>query len=52
MARTIDSVAKLEFDRLLPGHGPLQADRRWMMGERNYLEELTERESGNWQESR
>jgi cyclase len=41
--RTIDSVAKLEFDKILPGHGPLQVDRRWMLAERNYLEELTEK---------
>lgn len=41
--RTIDSVARLQFDNVLPGHGPLQADRRWMIDERNYLEELTEK---------
>jgi glyoxylase-like metal-dependent hydrolase (beta-lactamase superfamily II) len=39
--RTIDSVAKLEFDQVLPGHGPLQPNRQPMTSERNYLEELT-----------
>lgn len=41
--RTIDSVAKLEFNTVLPGHGPLQTDRLRMVDERNYLDELTEK---------
>ena len=41
--QTINSVAKLDFDNILPGHGPLQADRQRMTDERNYLEELTEK---------
>ena len=40
---TIGSVAKLSFDRLLPGHGPVQPDRRRLNNFRGYLEELTER---------
>ena len=40
---TIGSVAKLGFDRLLPGHGPVQSDRRRLSNFRGYLEELTER---------
>jgi glyoxylase-like metal-dependent hydrolase (beta-lactamase superfamily II) len=39
--KTIDSVAGLPFDRLLPGHGPLHPDRRRMTSMRNYIEELT-----------
>ena len=41
--KTIDSVASLEFDRILPGHGPLQTNRQPMTNERNYIEELTEK---------
>jgi len=40
---TIGSVEKLGFDRLLPGHGPVQSDRRRLSNFRGYLEELTER---------
>ena len=40
---TIGSVAKLDFDRLLPGHGPVQPDRRRLSNFRGYLEELIER---------
>jgi hypothetical protein len=39
--KTIDSVASLEFDNVLPGHGPLQSNRQTMTNERNYIEELT-----------
>jgi cyclase len=39
--KTIDSVAKLEFNQVLPGHGPLQSGRQIMTSERNYIEELT-----------
>jgi cyclase len=41
--KTIDSVAKLQFDISLPGHGRVQHDRKDMTGERNYIEELTGR---------
>ncbi|HYL38101.1 MAG TPA: MBL fold metallo-hydrolase [Bryobacteraceae bacterium] len=41
--KTIDSVAKLQFDHTLPGHGRVQHDRKDMTGQRNYIEELTER---------
>lgn len=41
--RTIDSVGRLEFNQILPGHGPLQTDRQRMTDQRNYIEELTER---------
>jgi cyclase len=39
--KTIDSVAHLEFNQILPGHGPLQANRQRMIDQRNYIEELT-----------
>jgi cyclase len=39
--KSIDSVAKLEFNHILPGHGPVQANRQRMIDQRNYLEELT-----------
>ncbi|MGA3210998.1 MAG: MBL fold metallo-hydrolase [Terriglobales bacterium] len=41
--KTIDSVGALDFNRVMPGHGPLQRDRQAMAGLRSYLEELTER---------
>jgi len=41
--KTIDSVAKLEFDHMLPGHGRVQHDRKDMTGQRDYIAELTER---------
>lgn len=41
--RTVDDVGKLEFNRILPGHGPMQSDRTQMTGMRNYIEELTAR---------
>ncbi len=41
--RTIDSFAKLAFDHILGGHGRAQHDRKDMTGQRNYIEELTER---------
>src|SRR5262249_12922343 len=41
--KTIDSVAKLAFDTSLPGHGRVQHDRKDMTGQRNYIDELTER---------
>ena len=39
--KTIDSVGKLDFNRLMPGHGPVQQDRMPSTGMRNYIEELT-----------
>jgi cyclase len=39
--KTIDSVGRLEFTQILPGHGPLQAKRQRMTDQRNYIEELT-----------
>lgn len=41
--KTIDSVAKLDFDRVMPGHGPLQHGKQPMTNERNYIEELAEK---------
>jgi len=41
--KEIDSIASLEFEHILPGHGRVQHDRRDMTGRRNYIEELTER---------
>jgi cyclase len=40
---TIDSVAKLDFDRIMPGHGGVQEGRQRMNDLRNYVEELTQR---------
>ena len=39
--KTIDSVAKLDFAQVLPGHGPLHRDRQTMTNLRNYIDELT-----------
>jgi cyclase len=39
--KTIDSVAHLDFNQILPGHGPLQGNRQRMIDQRNYIEELT-----------
>jgi cyclase len=39
--KAIDSVAKLDFNQILPGHGPVQGNRQRMADQRNYLEELT-----------
>jgi glyoxylase-like metal-dependent hydrolase (beta-lactamase superfamily II) len=41
--KTIDSVAKLGFDHVMPGHGPAQHNRQPMTNERNYIEELAEK---------
>jgi glyoxylase-like metal-dependent hydrolase (beta-lactamase superfamily II) len=41
--KTIDSVAKLAFDRVAGGHGAVQQGRQLMTGQRNYLEELAVR---------
>lgn len=36
--KTIDSIAKLQFDHALPGHGRVQHDRRDVTGQRNYID--------------
>jgi cyclase len=41
--KTIDSVAQLGFDKILPGHGPVHPNRQRMTNMRNYIEELTEK---------
>jgi cyclase len=41
--KTINSVAELAFDHVLPGHGPVHPNRQPMTNMRNYLEELTEK---------
>ncbi|MEO8053003.1 MAG: MBL fold metallo-hydrolase [Acidobacteriota bacterium] len=41
--KTIDSVGALDFNRLMPGHGPLQQGRQPMSSLRNYIEELSSR---------
>ncbi len=37
---TIDSVAKLDFDMICPGHGPAQHGRERMINMRDYIAEL------------
>jgi len=44
--KAIDSIANLQFDHILPGHGEVEHDSRGMIGQRNYIEELTERVIG------
>jgi glyoxylase-like metal-dependent hydrolase (beta-lactamase superfamily II) len=39
--RTIDSIAQLDANRLLPGHGPVQQDHQRMTQMRDYIEELS-----------
>jgi glyoxylase-like metal-dependent hydrolase (beta-lactamase superfamily II) len=41
--KTIDSVAKLDFDRVCGGHGIVGQGKQRMMSQRNYIAELTER---------
>jgi cyclase len=41
--KAIDSIAHLQFDHILPGHGKVEHDPLAMIGQRNYIEELTER---------
>jgi len=41
--KTIDSIGTLEFEHILPGHGPMEHDRRGLIGRRNFIEEMTER---------
>lgn len=41
--KSIDSIARLDFIYTVGGHGRLERDRKDMTGERNYIEELTER---------
>ena len=40
---TIDSVARLGFDKICPGHGPVQQNRLRMTNMRDYITELTEK---------
>jgi glyoxylase-like metal-dependent hydrolase (beta-lactamase superfamily II) len=40
---TIDAVGRLEFDRIVPGHGPVHFDRVRLRHMRDYLEELSGR---------
>ncbi len=40
---TIDEAAKVDFKYLLGGHGLMRSDRIIMTGQRNYIEEITER---------
>lgn len=40
---TIDEVAKADFKYILGGHGEMRSDRLFMMGQRNYIKEITER---------
>jgi hypothetical protein len=40
---TIDSVAKLDFDRVCGGHGTVGQGKQRMISQRNYIAELTER---------
>ena len=41
--RTLDEVAKLDFNRVLGGHGGMQTGRALMTNMRNYIEELAGR---------
>jgi cyclase len=41
--KTIDSVAKLDFNRVCGGHGTVAHGKQRMMDQRNYIEELAER---------
>ncbi|HKF48519.1 MAG TPA: MBL fold metallo-hydrolase [Terracidiphilus sp.] len=40
---TIDAVAKLDFQSILGGHGPMQSSRTIMTCQRNFIEELTQK---------
>jgi glyoxylase-like metal-dependent hydrolase (beta-lactamase superfamily II) len=41
--KTIDSVAKLDFDRVCGGHGAVGQGKQRMISRRNYIAEVTER---------
>jgi hypothetical protein len=41
--KTMDSVARLDFEALSPGHGPVQRGRGRLIDMRNYIEEVTEK---------
>lgn len=41
--KTIDSVSKLDFDYILPGHGRVQQGHQRMNNLRSYIEEVTQR---------
>jgi len=38
---TINSIAQLAFENILPGHGPVQPNHQRLIQMRNYIEELT-----------
>jgi glyoxylase-like metal-dependent hydrolase (beta-lactamase superfamily II) len=42
-SRTIDSVARLDFDRVCGGHGTVGEGKQRMISQRNYIAELAER---------
>jgi len=42
-SKAVESISTLEFDHILPGHGPVEHDRRGLIGRRNFIEEMTER---------
>ncbi len=41
--KTIDSIGGLDFNRVIPGHGPVHTDKSRMGQLRNYIEDLTGR---------
>jgi len=41
--KAIDSIASLEFDHILPGHGRVEHGRHGLIGRRNFIEEITGR---------
>src|SRR5256885_10126869 len=41
--KTMDSVARLDFATICPGHGPVHRTQQRLVDTRNYIEELTER---------
>jgi cyclase len=41
--KTMDSVAQLGFEKICPGHGPVQQTQERLIDMRNYIEELTEK---------
>jgi cyclase len=41
--KTMDSVAQLSFEKICPGHGPVQQTQERLIDMRNYIEELTEK---------
>ena len=41
--KTIDSIGSLDFNRVIPGHGPVHDSKARMTQMRNYIEDLTAR---------